>query len=187
MKSNLEKYLRQMFTKSESVLICKHFEMVKLNIDDVFIKSGIIVDKVGFIDEGVLRVVEHGAKKERIIHYFYEENHFCSESNGYYMNELSRFSLEAALPCTIFTISFEKMEMLANKIPTFELMRTKVSEQSLVNIARAQEIPKKRNAQKRYEEFLRQYPSFASKLKVYDVASYLGITPNHLSTIRNKL
>jgi len=183
-KQNLKKYLRVMFTDVEANLICRQFELVKLNTGDVFIAPGTIVDMVGFIDEGILRVVEHGKEKERIIHYFYGEKQFCSESNGYYRRGLSKFSVEVATPCEILTISFEKMEQLANKIPTFEQMRTKVSEQSLVNIAMAQEIPKRRNAQERYEEFLKQYPSISGRLKVYDIASYLGITPNHLSTIR---
>jgi CRP-like cAMP-binding protein len=40
------------------------------------------------------------------------------------------------------------------------------------------------SAEDRYESFLRKYPHIAETLKQKQIASYLGITPEHLSTIR---
>jgi CRP-like cAMP-binding protein len=40
-------------------------------------------------------------------------------------------------------------------------------------------------AHERYEQFLRQYPTLANRLPSTQIASYLGITPEFLSKIRN--
>ncbi len=43
------------------------------------------------------------------------------------------------------------------------------------------------SALKRYEAFLRNYPELVSRLPLYEIASYLGITPVALSNVRKKL
>lgn len=42
------------------------------------------------------------------------------------------------------------------------------------------------DAQTRYKKFKNMYPGLNSRLSQYHIASYLGITPTHLSRIRKK-
>ncbi|MCE2995881.1 MAG: Crp/Fnr family transcriptional regulator, partial [Flammeovirgaceae bacterium] len=42
----------------------------------------------------------------------------------------------------------------------------------------------KETAEQRYEEFIRQYPTIEQRVKNFQIASYLGITPESLSRIR---
>ena len=43
------------------------------------------------------------------------------------------------------------------------------------------------NAEDRYEAFLKQYPNLYARLPNTQIASYLGITPELLSKIRNNI
>ena len=41
-------------------------------------------------------------------------------------------------------------------------------------------------AKERYEEFAEKYPKFLQRIPQYAIASYLGMTTQYLSRIRNK-
>ena len=41
-------------------------------------------------------------------------------------------------------------------------------------------------AQQRYEQFAEKYPDFLQRVPQYAIASYLGMTTQYLSRIRNK-
>jgi CRP-like cAMP-binding protein len=41
-------------------------------------------------------------------------------------------------------------------------------------------------AEERYRQFLKKYPQFAERITQKQIASYLGITPEFLSSLRNK-
>jgi CRP-like cAMP-binding protein len=43
------------------------------------------------------------------------------------------------------------------------------------------------SARERYESFLQTYPELPNRVPQKMIASYLGITPEALSTIRNKI
>jgi CRP-like cAMP-binding protein len=42
-------------------------------------------------------------------------------------------------------------------------------------------------AEERYLDFLKRYPQFLQRLSNAQIASYLGVTPEFLSTIRKKM
>ena len=41
-------------------------------------------------------------------------------------------------------------------------------------------------AEERYEDFIRSYPNIEQRVRNYQIASYLGITPESLSRIRKQ-
>jgi len=186
MIEKLRTFLLNLFTEPEVEFICNEFRLIELQPNEVFINMGTSTEIVGFLADGVVRKVEYGLNGDSIVHYFFQENQFFSEANSYYQNLPAKFSMEAATCCTILYISFEKLDFLAKAIPNVDIFRTKVSEQTLFEITQAQEISKRGNAKERYEEFRNNYPTLANRLTVKDIASFLGTTPNYLSSIRKE-
>ena len=84
----------------------------------------------------------------------------------------------------ILNISKDKFDHLFTAIPKFErffrlLMQNAYTREQLRTIESLT-----LDAEQRYARFMNKYPQMASKLTQKQIASYLGITPEHLSVIR---
>jgi CRP-like cAMP-binding protein len=92
--------------------------------------------------------------------------------------------IEALEDSCILQLSKAAFDKLLFDVPKFEkffriLMQNAYTREQLRVIENLSS-----SAEDRYESFLRKYPHIAETLKQKQIASYLGITPEHLSTIR---
>ena len=92
--------------------------------------------------------------------------------------------MDALQNSEIFQISKKNLENLYDRIPKFERFFRIQMENALIahqdRILQAHTLSSK----KRYESFLKTYPEFHRNIPLKNVANYLGVTPEHLSTIR---
>ena len=92
--------------------------------------------------------------------------------------------IEAIEDSCIFQIRKEDLDNLYITVPKFErffriLMQNAYTREQL-RIIENLSLP----AKERYDNFLRKYPHIAKAVTLKQIASYLGITPEFLSTIR---
>jgi len=175
------------FTETETGIICSNFEPIELQPDEGFIAANTTSNLLGFVAKGILRAVEPKENGERIIHYFWEENNFFSEAESYFENKPTRFSIEAAMPCTLLYTTKEKLDTLELEIATLGLVKTQFGAQIMYEKSRMQEIAKKGDVKTCYQLFLNEYPKLANRLSIKNIASFLNTTPSHLSFIRKQL
>ena len=94
--------------------------------------------------------------------------------------------IEAIEDSIIFQLSKDNLETLYKKVPKFErffriLMQNAYTREQLRVIENLS-----LSAEDRYESFLIKYPHIAKTVTQKQIASYLGITPEFLSAIKNK-
>jgi CRP-like cAMP-binding protein len=94
--------------------------------------------------------------------------------------------IEALEDSSIHQLSKDGFDKLLFDVPKFErffriLMQNAYTREQLRMIDNLS-----LSAEDRYESFLRKYPHIASVVTQKQIASYLGITPEHLSAIRKK-
>jgi CRP-like cAMP-binding protein len=81
----------------------------------------------------------------------------------------------------------ESMDALYEQVPAFEryfrirVQRAFITEQQRISSSLS------KTAEERYIEFLQHYPKLEQRVPQVQVASYLGITPEFLSTIRGRM
>ena len=104
-----------------------------------------------------------------------------------YLNEKpAMMYIEAIEESHIFQLSRENFNKLFEAIPKFErffriLMQNAYTREQLRTIENLT-----LTAEERYDRFLLKYPHFATLVTQKQIASYLGITPEFLSSIRKK-
>jgi CRP-like cAMP-binding protein len=92
--------------------------------------------------------------------------------------------IEALEDSYVFQLSKEHLDMLLVNVPKFEkffriLMQNAYTREQLRVIDYLS-----LSAEERYDSFLCKYPHIAKSIRQKQIASYLGITPEHLSAIR---
>lgn len=161
---------------------------------DIFrtVKKGTLLLKEGqYSDEGYF-VLKGCLRTFYIINGEEKTTDFYTEMEGVTPNcVLSKQASEYFISCTedsILTVSNPDMEVeIFEKFPKFEKMCLILSEQLLSkNKGRFDEF-KTSSPEERYLNLLKTRPSLIQRVPQYQLASYLGITPQSLSRMRNRL
>jgi CRP-like cAMP-binding protein len=151
----------------------------KINVKKgaVLQRIGDISSKVFLVESGLLRSYIIDDKGKEHIYMFGPENWLVADS------------CEPNTPCQLFIDALEdtiinvatKEELLKEGPDLTALLRRLDTMQNRIIMLMSS------NAKKRYEHFTKTYPNIIQRVPLKMVASYLGITPEALSRIRNEL
>tara|TARA_R110000796_G_scaffold201671_1_gene317881 strand:+ start:471 stop:944 length:474 start_codon:yes stop_codon:yes gene_type:complete len=151
----------------------------KINVKKgaVLQRIGDISSKVFLVESGLLRSYIIDDKGKEHIYMFGPENWLVADS------------CEPNTPCQLFIDALEdtiinvatKEELLKEGPDLTALLKRLDTMQNRIIMLMSS------NAKKRYEHFTKTYPNIIQRVPLKMVASYLGITPEALSRIRNEL
>lgn len=163
-------------------------EIVKtthLEKGDYWIEAGKKNYRVAFVDEGYLRKFYLKDGKE-ITDFFYFENDFSADLPSILSNSTPQASVVAMQNSTLTTFSYHDFEALCKKSLALEYLHRLIVEFTFLrfykrSVSFIMEAPKER-----YNNLIKSYPKVFQRATQYHIASYLGITPQHLSRLRGK-
>ncbi len=151
---------------------------------ELFAEEGRIAKHLGYIKSGALKYVVYAADgTERVIGLEFEGEFVADFPFSLYGNK-SRVSIVAVTPCEIYCISAKEIGKLM-KLDA-ELYRI-IAE---TNVALFDTTYNRyidlyiKSAQERYTELVEKHEDIFSIFSLKDIASFLNITPTHLSRLR---
>jgi len=116
---------------------------------------------------------------------FAAEDDWIADIDSLHKEKPSKLFIEAIEPCNIFQISKGDLWYLYTNYPKFDRNFRVIIEDKYIELQNRLLQTFSSTAHERYEIFLEQYPHLANRLPNTQIASYLGITPEFLSKIRN--
>lgn len=156
-----------------------------LNKKDFLLKESQICNVATFVNYGCLRSYYEDDSGTHIIQ-FAVDNWWIGDLKSYVKGTRASMNIDALMKTQVFQISKINIEKLYQKVPKFERFFRILMENSLVGhqdrIIQSQTLKTKM----RYENFVKTHPYFHKHIPLKDIANYLGVTPEHLSTIRAK-
>ena len=117
---------------------------------------------------------------------FAVEDWWASDYIAYYSGEKSNLNVECIEDSELLSINKEALELLLKKIPVLECFFRRQLENAFVAFQKRILSNLHQTAEERYRAFLANYPNIEQRVKNYQIASYLGITPESLSRIRKQ-
>jgi CRP-like cAMP-binding protein len=149
------------------------------------LNAGEVAKEVAFICKGILRnyvVVENSVNEAT--NNFAFENMVCSSCTSLFNGTPSLESIQAIENCELLIMQLDDLEFLYNKYHRCERLGRLFLEQLLVEQDFRLRWFIEKNAQERYNSFLEHFAECHHRIPKYLIASYLGITPESLSRLR---
>lgn len=158
-----KKIKRRQFILQESD-VCKHYNFVISGLFKMY-----AVDKKG---------AEHNIQ-------FASENEWITDIGSFHSDKPSRLYIEAIEPSIILQIEKSNLLYLYTHYPKFDRNFRVIIENKYIELENRVLQNISSTAEEKYQTFLGQYPKLSNRLPNTQIASYLGITPEFLSKIRN--
>ena len=139
-----------------------------------------------FVSSGCLRsfyTTEDG--KEHTIQ-FAIKNWWISDYITLYTDKKSIVSIESVTHSKILVIENVKMEELYNEFPQFEAFQRKNFEKRIAALQKRILGLLTQTAAEKYNQYVSNYAAFEKLIPNYQIASFLGITPESLSRVRKE-
>lgn len=159
----------------------------KIKKNQFLLQQGEIARFDSYVNKGCLKSSFIDKKGEEHIVQFAIEDCWITDYESLINRTPARLEVLALEDSELLQIDNNSYELLFDSYPGFERICRKKTQRSLASLYRCLISFMSSSAEERYLEFIRQHPGFVNRIPQYQIASYLGITPEYLSRIRNKL
>ena len=161
-----------------------YFHEVNFQRNALVVKPGEYVRHQYFVVQGCLRTYYLDDKDKDYTMQFAVENWWASDYIAYYSETKSSLYVECIEAVQLLAISKSNLNLLFQELPALEHFFRRQLESAFVAFQKRILANLHKPAEERYEDFLNSYPTIEQRVKNYQIASYLGITPESLSRIR---
>ena len=150
----------------------------------IVIREGQYSKKAYLVVQGCARAYYLKDGKD-ISDWFTFENQFMASIVSYFSDSPSPHYVEFLEDSTVLEFSKETSDRLANKHHEFERFISKIVTETMLGLCERLHTIQFHKADERYKHLLSIYPEITNRIPLTHVASYLGITLETLSRIRN--
>ena len=163
------------------ISLLKPRQLAKKNF---ILKEGQVCKYISFVDSGTLRAYYLDKEGRESTIMFAITDWWITDMYCFINRLPAMLHIEAVENSNIYQLQKDHLDNLLLKVPKFErffrvLMQNAYIREQLRVIQNLS-----LTAEERYDNFLSKYPQVAKKVTQKQIASYLGITPEFLSTIR---
>ncbi len=139
-----------------------------------------------FVASGCLRSFYTDADGKEHTLQFAIKNWWISDYMTIYTDKKSIASIESLSHSKILIIENEQLQKLFKDFPQFEILQRKNFERRITTLQKRVLSLLTLSASEKYFKFINEYESFEKVIPNYQIASYLGITPESLSRVRKE-
>ena len=151
------------------------------------LRKGVVNRHQNFILSGCLKTYQvNETGKERILT-FSIENWWSGDLYSFLSGQPTQYFIEALEDTEVLRITQENLETVYREIPQMNVMFRMLLEKAF--IAQQERIMGNisESAEEKYLKLRKKYPTFEQRIPLKQLALYLGITPQFLSMVRNKI
>ena len=173
-------------TEEEAEQFSNAFREVKIRKRQFIVQPNFTVKQRHFVLKGAFRAYVVGDEGQDHTIAFAIEDWWITDYNSYILQKPATMFVIALEDSTILEITYEKeqeLKLANHKFETFFRIRAErtaafMQQRIISNLTQT--------AEERFEGFVEKYPSIVQRIPQYALASYLGMTTEFLSRIRNK-
>jgi CRP-like cAMP-binding protein len=164
---------------------CNIVQFKQLKKKELLLEEGQVCRFIAFVNEGVLRELSYRNGKETTID-FVPDNQFTSDYQSFIAGTPSLQYLEALTDVNLLLLRKEAIDALYNRYKVWERFGRLIIEKVFCIAEAKRKKTLARSHEEQYRDFVIEYPQIIQQVPQYYIASYLGVTPEHLSRLRKK-
>lgn len=173
--------------EGEKSVVEEVFKERKVKRRQFILQEGDVCKHNTFVVEGCFKMymVDPNGKEHNL--QFAIENWWIGDIGSFHSEEPSRLYVEAIENSIILQIKKEDQWKLFVDYPKFNRIFRVLAENAVVSLQNRILQNISSTAEERYLEFSKKYPQLFNRISNVQIASYLGVTPEFLSTIRKNI
>lgn len=177
---------RVALTDDELDEFCAAFKEAIIKKRQFIIQPEFVARRRYFTVQGSFRAYVIGDQGEEHTIQFAIDDWWISDYNSYIYQQPATMFVMALEDSTVYYIDYDSEQKLKASNHKYETFFRILAERTAAFMARRVITNLTKTAEQRYSLFLEQYPDVAGKVPQYALASYLGMTTEYLSKLRNK-
>ncbi len=150
------------------------------------LQEGDTCNQCNFVVRGCLRMYKLDTAGNIHIIQFASENWWIMDIGSFHGRTPSELNIDALEDTMVLQISHENLLSLYLQAPKFDRIFRVLMENSYVALQKRLLQNISANAEEKYLSFIQTYPHLTNRLPQTQIASFLGITPEFLSRLRNR-
>lgn len=181
---NFEKHIP--ISDKEKRIISANLEFMDVPRNDVVLSQGNKINTIFYVVSGALRAYHLNEKGKESTVMFAVKDWWITDMNGFANQDFAQVSLETIENSKLIGLRYEILESLLQELPKLErffrilFQRAYIREQSRLLRQLSMDVAT------RYRSFVDKYPKIVASVPQKQMASYLGVTPEFLSQVKNK-
>ena len=173
-------------TDSEWEIFASKLIREELPRKKTILKSGHVEKYISFVEKGTIRFFSYKGENERSFAFIFE-NEFVCAYDSFLTQTPSLYSAETLTPTVLWRFSYETLQWLYKEMPVSNVIGRVASEEIYLKKARRELSILLESAEERYLNLMTERPLLFQRIPLKYIASYIGISPQALSRIRNRI
>lgn len=174
-------------TTEEGEKIAARFKIRKYLKGQFVVQNGDVCKYENFVLKGCLRQFYIDNEGFEHIIMFAIEDWWAGDLGSMVNHTPSDFNIQCVENCELAQIHFEDLQILYEEVPKLERLFRIIIQRAFIASQKRIINNFSLSAKERYLQFRQTYPLIEQRVPQYMIASYLGITKEFLSKIRNQL
>lgn len=154
---------------------------------DFFISEGKLSKEVAFINSGILRSFFTPESGEEITYCITFPNTLMAAYSAYITGMPTNENIQAVADCELLIIQKSDVDKLSESSANWAIFFKIIAELQYLELEKRVFLFQKDKARNRYIDLMKNQPDYILQIPLQYLASYLGITPRHLSRLRKEI
>lgn len=163
----------------------ENFTLVEASKNEKLLKEGQYCRRLYFLNKGIVRTFYY-AKNKDVTSWFYREGQFFTAWYSFYVEQPSFEYIEVLEDCEFYAIDHYAYNTMLDTHFAFSKFGRKLAEDITAHVDHFSKGYMFLSAKERYELFITLFPTISQRVNLGYIASFLGISQETLSRIRNK-
>ncbi|HEA21365.1 hypothetical protein LCGC14_0708420 [marine sediment metagenome] len=170
----------------EKLQIIASFSVIDIQKKQQILEQGKLCKRIYFVESGSLRAFNIGVDGKTSTIMFAVKDWWITDMNAFVKKCPSLFYIEALETSKVVALEFDALERLCETVPKLERFFRILFQNAYIREQQRALQSISMTTDQRYRQFIMNYPAIVQKVTQKQIASYLGITPEFLSAIKNK-
>jgi len=158
----------------------------ELAAQEIFLNEGDLVDKVYFIESGIVRHYINDSSGNEHTSDFMFENQFDTDYSAYVSRTKAAYNLQALKPTRLIVIPREAYDWIIHNVVDGERLIRLVTENFFIYFEKRLRERYLLTPLERYQALEEKFPEIYILVPQYMIASYIGVSKVHLSRLKNQ-
>ncbi|OCB74772.1 cyclic nucleotide-binding protein [Flavobacterium piscis] len=177
----------QVLPQNELELLDDLITFRKLKKGELLLQENEVSNEIVFIKKGILRSYFFNHQGDEITNCFAFENEFMASFSSFITQNVAEENIQAIADTEVQVINRESLEKLYALGIHWQEIGRKLTEMEYVTLQKRMISFQKLSGTQRYEELYKNHKKYLQLIPLQYLASYLGVTPRHLSRIRKAI